>query len=92
MVRIHLPPAASQRPTRGVWRSSGAFTHGLVRVLGAIVGPQPLLMTAGRGRRARNAAARERSLSVTASFGRKAVLESLKPDQAQSIFDGRRGS
>src|SRR6516225_4144781 len=23
-------------------RSSGAFTHGLVRVLGAIVGPQPL--------------------------------------------------
>ena len=48
-VRIPLPPAQSQRRTRGDRRSSGAFTHGLVRVLGAIVGPQPLLMTAGPG-------------------------------------------
>ena len=59
-------------------RSCGAFTHGMVRVLGAIVGPQPLLTTAGPGvepgmRRHRSAAC------FDCQLGRKPCLRSSLP-------------
>jgi hypothetical protein len=46
-------------------------SHHLMRVLGAIVSAKPLLMRAGQSQRRRNAAAEERSLSVTSNFGTK---------------------
>jgi len=66
-------PSAESATNPRHQRSSGAFTHGLVRVLGAIVGPQPLLMTAGPG--AEPGMRRHGSEAcLDCQLGRKAVL------------------
>jgi len=64
-------PATNQ--SRGVRRSCGALTHRLVRVLGAIVGPQPSPMTAGQAQN-RKCGGTGAQLVGDCQLGRKAVL------------------